>query len=284
MAKRLSTLQIALLVSVGVHAALLTVRFVNPEGFNRVFQDTPLEVILVNSRSGEAPTKAQAIAQANLAGGGEAAQGRATSPLPPSATIETGDASEDARKQIEQLQETQQQLLAQIRRELAVLPQPDPKRDAGTPDARAQEERRRQLVRMLAEIEKRVNEENARPKKRYISPATKEEVYAVYYDQLRRKIEERGTRNFPEQNGRKLYGELTMNVTIDAEGRVVETEIVRPSNSALLDRRALAIVHAAAPFGRFTGAMRRKADQLVITSRFRFTREDGLETSLSATP
>ena len=284
MPKRLSALQVALFVSVGVHAVLLTVRFVNPEGFNRVFQDTPLEVILVNSRSGEAPVKAQAIAQANLAGGGDAPQGRATSPLPPSALIETGNASEESRKQIEQLQETQQQLLAQLRRELAVLAQPDPKREAGAPDARAQEERRRQLIRMLAEIEKRVNEENARPKKRYISPATREEVYAQYYDQLRRKIEDRGTRNFPEQDGRKLYGELTMNVTIDAEGHVVETEIVRASQSATLDRRAIAIVQAAAPFGPFTGPMRRKADQLVITSRFRFTREDGLETSLSATP
>jgi protein TonB len=38
----LSTMQWALLVSVGVHAALLTVRVVNPEGFNRMFQDTPL--------------------------------------------------------------------------------------------------------------------------------------------------------------------------------------------------------------------------------------------------
>jgi protein TonB len=284
MAGRLSSVQLALLASVAVHAALLTVRFVDPQDFNRVFQDTPLEVILVNSRSGEAPAKAQAVAQVNLAGGGDAAHGRATSPLPPSAQIESGNASDEARKQIEQLQETQQQLLAQLRRELAVLAQPDPARDAGTPDARAQEERRRQLIRMLAEIEKRVNEENARPKKRYISPATREEVYALYYDQLRRKIEDRGTRNFPEHNGHKLYGELTMNVTIDAAGNVVETEIVRGSASALLDRRALAIVQAAAPFGPFTGAMRRKADQLVITSRFRFTRDDGLETSLSATP
>jgi protein TonB len=59
---------------------------------------------------------------------------------------------------------------------------------------------------------------------------------------------------------------------------VVETEIVRGSTSVVLDRRAVAIVEAAAPFGPFTGAMRRKADQLVITSRFRFTRDDGLET------
>ena len=121
MRRKLSTLQLALLVSVGVHGALLAVRIVDPEGFNRVFQDTPLEVILVNSRSGEPPEKARAIAQASLAGGGEAKAGRATSPLPPSALIEMGDANEEARKRIEQLQETQQQLLAQIRRELALL-------------------------------------------------------------------------------------------------------------------------------------------------------------------
>lgn len=284
MARRLSTLQVALIVSVGVHAALLGVRIVDPEAFNRIFQDTPLEVILVNSRAGQAPEKAQAIAQAALAGGGEAEAGRATSPLPPSAIVETGDADQESHKRIEQLQETQQQLLAQIRRELALLPAPDPQRDQGTPEERAQEERRRQLVQLLAEIEKRINEENARPKKRYISPATREEVYALYYDSLRRKIEERGTRNFPENQGRKLYGELTMNVTVDADGRVVDTEIVRASSSPLLDRRAVAIVRAAAPFGPFTAAMRRRADQLVITSRFRFTRDDGLETTLTASP
>jgi len=280
--RRISTLQLSLIFSFGVHGALLGVRFVDPEGFNRIFQDTPLEVVLVNSRSGEAPLKAQAIAQANLAGGGEAERGRATSPLPPSALVEIGDSNEQARKQIEQLQETQQQLLAQLRREIALLPPPDPRRDQGTPEERQTEEKRRQLVELLAEIEKRINEENARPKRRYISPATREEVYAMYYDQLRRKIEDRGTRNFPEYQGKKLYGELTMNVTVDAEGRVIDTEVVRPSNSKVLDRRAIAIVKAAAPFGPFTTAMRQKADQLVITSRFRFTREDGLETSLTA--
>lgn len=280
--RQFSTLQIALAFSVAVHAALLGVRFVDPEGFNRIFQDTPLEVILVNSRSGEAPSVAAAIAQANLQGGGEADRGRATSPLPPSATMELGDATEDSRRQVEQLQETQQQLLAQMRRELALMPPPDPQRDQGSPQERALEEKRRRLIELLAEIEKRINEENARPKKRYISPATREEVYALYYDQLRRKIEERGTRNFPEYQGKKLYGELVMNVTVDAEGRVIDTEVVRPSNSKILDRRAEAIVKAAAPFGPFTATMRRKADQLVITSRFKFTREEGLSTTLSA--
>jgi protein TonB len=278
MLRKLSTLQIALIISVGLHGALLAVRIVDPEGFNRIFQDTPLEVVLVNSRSGQAPDKAQVIAQAALAGGGDAERGRATSPLPPSALVEIGDSDETARKQIEQLQETQQQLLAQVRRELALLPAPDPQRDEGNPQERAQEDKRRQLVQLLAEIEKRINEENARPKKRYISPAAREEVYALYYDGYRRKVEDRGTRNFPESNGKKLYGELIMNVTIDAAGRVLDTEIVQPSSSKVLDRRAIAIVKAAAPFGPFSAAMRRSADQLVVTSRFKFTRDEALET------
>jgi periplasmic protein TonB len=272
----------ALLVSALVHAAVLTLRVVDPERFNRVFQDTPLEVILVNARSNEAPTKAQAIAQSNLAGGGNLDKGRAQSPLPAEATAELGDAPEESHRRIEQLQSQQQQLLAQIRRELALLSTPDPQRDSGRPQDHDQEERKRQLLRLLAEIEKRINDENARPKKRYISPATQEAVYALYYDALKQRIEERGTRDFPESRGRKLYGELTMNVTVDAGGRVVEADIVRPSKSRTLDQRALAIVYAAGPFGAFTPEMRSQADQIVITSRFRFTRDDGLETTLSS--
>ncbi len=284
MALRLSNLQIALLLSVGLHGGLLTLRIADPEGFDRIFRDTPLEVVLVNSRGNEAPVKAQALAQANLAGGGEADFGRATSPLPPSRQPESGDSAELQRAQIAQLQEQQQQLLAQLRRALALLPPPDPQRDQSKPEAIEQAEKRRRLIQLLAEIEKRVNDENARPKKRYISPATREVVYAQYYDQLRRRIEARGTRDFPEHRGKKLYGELTLNIHVDLRGRVIETDIVASSGNAVLDRRAVAIVRAAGPFGPFSAAMRQGAEVLVITSRFRFTREDGLETTLSAQP
>jgi protein TonB len=281
---RFSTLQIALAFSLGVHASLLSLRVAAPEAFNRIFQDTPLEVVLVNTRSSEAPVKAQALAQANLAGGGNVEAGRATSPLPPARHSEMGDAAEAQHSQIAQLQEQQQQLLTQVRRELALLPPPDPRREKRDPTARAQAEKRRQLVDLLAEIEKRVNEESARPRKRYVSPATREVVYAQYYDQLRRRIEERGTRDFPESRGRKLYGELTMNIHIDHKGRVIETEIVASSGNATLDRRAVAIVQAASPFGNFSREMLRGAEVLVITSRFKFTRDDGLETILQGQP
>jgi periplasmic protein TonB len=279
----LSTLQVALGISVAFHAALLTVRFVDPEGFNRVFQDTPLEVILVNARTNERPDKAQAIAQTNMAGGGEAEKGRAQSPLPPSAFTELGDAAEDAQRRIEAMQEQQMMLLTQLRKALAAMPPPDPKQLAEQdPQAQAREEKRKQLIKLLAEIEKRIEEENARPKKRYISPSTREEVYAVYYDALRRKIENKGTENFPTAAGKKLYGELTMIVTVNNDGRVLDTEVVETSGNMTLDRRAQGIARAAGPFGRFTDAMRRRADQIVVVSRFKFTRDETLETKLTA--
>jgi periplasmic protein TonB len=276
--RSLSTLQIALGVSVAVHAVLLTVRFVNPEGFNRVFHDTPLEVILVNTKANEKVDKAQAIAQTTLAGGGEAAQGRATSPLPPSALTELGDSSEDAQRKIETMQEQQMLLLGQVKKALAALPPPDPKQPTSNAEAAAREEKRRQLIKLLAEIERRINEENARPKKRYISPSTREEVYAIYYDGLRRKIEDKGTQNFPEVAGKKLYGELTMVVTVNFDGKMLDAEVAETSGSLVLDRRAQAIVRNAGPFGRFSDEMRRKADQIVVVSRFTFTRNETLET------
>ncbi len=281
--RSLSTLQRALLASAAVHAALLTVRFVDPESFNRVFEDTPLEVVLVNSRSNEKPDKAKAIAQASLAGGGDAEKGRATSPLPPSALADYGDASEEetARK-LQTLQEQQNLLLAQVKNQLATMPVPDPNQVASKAEQMEREEKRRQLVKILAEIERRINQQNAKPKKRYISPSVREEAYAVYYDALRRAIEDKGTENFPASQGKKLYGELTMIVTVNYNGRVVDTEVVESSGSRALDRHAAAIARSAGPFGHFSPAMRRQAEQIVVVSRFKFTRDETLEAAVAA--
>lgn len=280
--KSLTTLQIALAVSVAAHGALLAVRFVDPQRFDRVFQDTPLEVILVNARGNERPDKAQAIAQASLAGGGEAAAGRATSPMPPSALAEIGDVAEESQRQVDALQQQQTMMLTQAREALARMAPPDPRQPTEATDAQAREEKRRQLVKVLAEIERRINEENARPRKRYVSPATREEVYAVYYDALRRRIEDRGTQNFPELAGQKLYGELTMLLTVNFDGRVLAAEIVEGSGNPTLDRRAMGIAKAAGPFGRFSDAMRQRAEQIVVVSRFKFTRDETLETKLTS--
>ena len=279
-----STLQWALGASLAVHGVLLSVRFVDPDAFNRVFQDTPLEVILVNAHTRERPTKAQAIAQASMVGGGDAPAGRSTSPLPPAPLSQSGDANEaQAQAQLQTLKEQQNLLLAEVRSRLAAMPAPDPNRpDSPAPEQVQREQTRRQLSKLLAEIERRIQTENERPRKRYIGPSTREAVYAVYYDRLRRRIEDKGTENFPETAGKKMYGELTLAVTINFDGRIHQVEMVEGSGNRALDRRAMAIVRSAGPFGRFNPAMRRQSELIEVVSRFKFTRDETLENRLTA--
>ncbi|MDR0458315.1 MAG: TonB family protein [Burkholderiaceae bacterium] len=282
--KSLTTLQWALALSVLLHGAVLAVRFVNPEGFRRAFQDTALDVVLVNARSEDKPDKAQAIAQVNLAGGGNAADKRmASTPLPPARQDSTGNALINRNQsQIDAMLQEQRQLLTLVKARLAAMPRPDPRRAAKDPDARAQQETREQLSKLLAAIERRVQEENSRPRKRWLSPATLGATYARYYDNMRSKIEERGTRDFPQVAGRKLYGTLLMSLLINHDGRVLDVQIVQRSDDRMLDRLAEAIAQSAGPFGPFTPAMRRDTDQFDIIARFRFTREQTLETTLQA--
>jgi len=276
--RTLTTLQLALGASLVVHAALLTVRFVDPERFKRVFEDSPLEVILVNARTNDRPDKAQALAQANMQGGGELEKGRATTPLPASALVSVGDTLEEqTQRNTQTLLEQQQIMLAQVRTQLAALRPPDPHNPSTTTEQETREEKRRRLIKLLAEIERRIMEENARPKKRYVSPATREVPYAVYYDTMRRLIEDMGTTHFPTAGGKKLYGELTMLITVNHDGQVLGTEVVDSSGILLLDRRAEMIARSSGPFGSFSDEMRHGADQLVLVSRFKFTRDEMLE-------
>jgi protein TonB len=213
-----------------------------------------------------------------MAGGGEAERGRATSPLPAAFVSLIGDdQANDRERQLSNMQEQQAMILAEVKTALSALPPPDPKRQSASTEQIEREQKRRELIKLLAEIERRINMENARPKKRYVSPATLARVDAVYYDHMRRAIEDKGTQNFPEQGGQKLYGELTMIVTVNHDGRVIDTEVVQTSGNPVLDRRAQAIARGAGPFGQFSPEMRRQQDQMAIPSRFKFTREDTLE-------
>jgi periplasmic protein TonB len=277
--KSLGTLQWTLALSVAAHAALLAVRFVDPQRFERLFTETQLEVVLVNAKSDDKPVKAQALAQRNLEGGGDVERGLASSPLPPTAVTSVGESIEEEQRKLEALQVQQTRMVAQIRHQLAELSSVALKAQATETEAAAREEKRRQLLQLLAVIEKRIQEQNARPKKRYISPSTREVPYALYYDKLRRKIEEKGTENFPILAGNKLYGELVMSLTIDRHGRVVNALVEKSSGNTALDRQALAIAKSAGPFGSFTQGMARNED-IVVISQFRFTRDETLETHL----
>jgi protein TonB len=274
----------ALGLSVAVHAGLVGFRFAAPEAYSRVFQDTPLEVILVNARSQERPQETHALAQVRLAGGGEGSQVRlSSSPLPPAMNADPGMDLSATPKQIEVLKMQQMRLLSQLKDEFAVLTRENAGDKADSPDREAKVQRHQQLARQLAQIEQRVDQTQGAARKRYISPATQEVVYAIYYDKMRRTIEYRGTLNFPEAAGERLYGQLTMVITVDSQGQLLSTEVARSSGQPLLDERAVAIVRNAAPFGNFTTQMRAQADQIVVVTRFNFSRDDTLGTKMMAT-
>ena len=275
---RWSTLQVALTLSLALHIAVLTLRVAAPERFERMFDNTTLDVILVNTsaKSETPPKKAQALAQTQLAGGGERRTGRAASPLAMSDRTVSGDGVSNVQRQVANLAKEQSLLLAQVKAVVSQLPPLQP--NASQLERQQSEQKRRQMLKLLAEIEQRIDQENARPTKHYISPATREAVYALYYDALKRKVEDHGTRYFPERNGQKLYGELTMVITINPQGRVLTTEIVQSSGQTDLDRRAQAIVTSAGPFGEFNDEMRQKIGQLGVISRFVFGKNNTLQT------
>jgi len=277
------TLWWALGFSVLIHAVLIAWRFADPVSFNRVFEDTSLEVVLVNARSDSLPERAQAMAQVRLSGGGQSpGLQRATTPLPPSAVNESGTDIGAMQRQIEALKLQQMRLLTQLQQELSALTQENAGDNAQAPERQARQERRQQLTRQLAQIEPLVEKTQGGPRKRYLSPATREAVYALYYDKLRRTIETRGTLNFPQVGGQKLYGQLSMVITVDGRGQLVQTEVVKSSGQPLLDQRAVAIVRSAAPFDAFSANMRRQADQIVVVTRFQFSKDGNLETRMLA--
>lgn len=277
------TLAWALGFSLLVHALLITWRLADPESFQRVFEDTPLDVVLVNARTDAPPEHAQAIAQVHLSGGGVAqGQQRASTPLPPSMVQESGTDIGAMQRQIEALKLQQLRLLTQLRQELSALTEDPAGETTDAPERQARQERQQQLTRQLAEIEPKLSKNQSGPRKRFIGPATRQAVYALYYDKLRRTIETRGTLNFPQVGGQKLYGQLTMVITVDTGGRLVQTEVAQASGQPLLDQRAVAIVRSAAPFDAFSANMRRQADQIVVVTRFQFSKEGVLDMQVLA--
>ncbi|MEO7494004.1 MAG: TonB C-terminal domain-containing protein [Massilia sp.] len=278
---------IAIAVSVLLHAALLAVRFVAPDAFKFEPVDPGLEVILVNAKHDRAPLKAAAIAQANLDGGGNADAGRAKSPLPDLKRNENGDSMKAAERRIAELVEAQQNLLTRARdsqfhaSRVTDKDKPDPSR-TGQDDL----ETAKAIARQAAEIAQVIEDQNKRPRKTYITPSTQQAGYAMYYMAMQKKIEELGTLDFPQKNGRKLYGELILYIPVFQDGSIYTKEggirVEKSSGNADLDKAAIAIVRRSAPFGNFPRNMLSsdKDDLWVVFTRFTFNTKDKMQMQL----
>ena len=286
-AKEDQRLWIAVGFSFLLHAALLAVKFAPPTNQTSKPLSSGLEIILVNARHDKAPVNADALAQANLSGGGNTELGRARSPLPNLQQSVDGNHIETQRRKIAELEQQQERMLSQLSTlskerikvaEKSIKKSVDVSTKPETMDTVA-------LARREAEIAKQVSDYNKRPIKSQLTPSTREVSYALYYATLQKQIERTGTRYFPQQEGKKIYGDLIVYIPVYQDGSIYEKEggprIEKTSGNRMLDHAALAIVRRAAPFGSFPkGALGDgKTHVWEIITRFRFTRDEILETS-----
>jgi periplasmic protein TonB len=105
----------------------------------------------------------------------------------------------------------------------------------------------------------------------WIAADTRESDVAVYLDSWRRKIERVGTMNFPDVARReKLSGTPVIEVTIGADGKLVQSLIRRSSGHAEIDEAALRILKLAAPFDPFPSELSAKHDEVRIAYEWQF--------------
>lgn len=273
----------ALVASTVAHAAVLAVRFAPPELFRMRPVENRLDVILVNARHEQKPVKAEALAQASLDGGGEAASGRAKSFLPKSRQAQDGDELRAASARVQQLEEEQQKLMTSLRGGKAQIaasdarpePQPDPAPQAPQLTGADLYASTTAILRREAEIHRRIEDENARPKRGYITPSTREVEYAMYFKQWADKVERYGNHNYPEAAKGRRY-RLVMTVSLFADGRIEKIEVDRSSGNREVDDAARRIVRTAGPYGRFSQAMQARYGVLDLTMTWTFAREDAL--------
>lgn len=301
----------ALWFSLLVHVILLTLHF-QPE--LKVFKDQipSLNVMLVNSKTRQAPTKADALAQANLDRGGNTDEKRQMkSPLPsvhsqPASNPQAAEASlqpvmpasqQDAellrhQQRVAQLEQEAQALMTQLKASQAVttLQTPVMKTQASSKKTAPQAARQpvqtpqdklamQEMVKLEALIAKQQEAYETRPKRQFIGARTREYRFATYVEQWRQQIERVGNLNYPQTaRTQKLYGQLQLTVSIRADGNIESIRVQQSSGHKLLDDAARRIVQLAAPFPVFPDDIRQDTDVLSITRTWTFSREDQLFT------
>lgn len=277
-------LQLALFLSFTLHSIfLLGVNFKFPDSDKRIHDGLPLEVVLVNSKTVSQPLQPDALAQANLDGGGNTdLRRRAKSPLP---VLKKDEQSPDqliqAQRRVAKLEAQAHKLMTQakstkkLEQQESVPEAEKPKME--TPNAMDLIQSSLEAARLEAQIAKEREEYQQRPRRMFIGARAKEYAFTRYVDDWRIKVERVGNLNYPDEARRqKIYGSLVLTVSIRADGTVENVEINRSSGQKVLDAAAIRIVQLATPFAQFSEEMRKKVDILSITRTWTFTRSDQL--------
>ena len=105
---------LALALSIAIHALALSIQFKFPDS-RRLASPNTLDVVFVNSKTLSRPLRADALAQANLDGGGNTdLDRRAKTPLPFLKNADPGRDTKQANRRVQELEARQRQLLSQV--------------------------------------------------------------------------------------------------------------------------------------------------------------------------
>lgn len=269
---------LALMASVAVHGITLSTQFiqVNPRNFEDMTQ--PMDVVLVNAKTRDAPLKADVLAQVDLAGGGNVDDDRQAKTALPARERESQANPASLQTKVQQLEQQARQLMTQLNSKTAVesVPEPTARRQTDSSDLMQQAS---EMAKLQARISQQQDEYQRRPRREFIGASAKSYVFASYVEAWISKVERIGNNNYPEAARRQgIYGSLRLTVSVFADGRVEKIEIDQSSGSKLLDQAAVRIVEMASPYAAFSREMREKADILSITRTWTFTRSDQIVT------
>ncbi len=124
---------------------------------------------------------------------------------------------------------------------------------------------------LTAEIGLTSQKQTKKPRRKFINSSTQEYIYAAYLTDWKRKVENIGNLNYPEEAKKsKIYGNIIMTVVLVPDGSVKSIRISKSSGHKLLDDAALRIVELAAPFAEFPQDIRKETDELIITRTWQF--------------
>ena len=277
-----ATMQVAVIASIAFHlVAIVGLGFKLPSILRDEAPHNMLDVVLVNSKSPTKPVKADALAQANLDGGGNTDKKlRAATPLPALDPRDPAPELKAAEARVKQLESEARELMVKMKSQTAVSPL-DQAASAKADSAEARDliERSLEIQRLEAQIQRNLQAYQERPRRVFIGARTQEYRFAHYIDIWRQKVERIGTLNYPQEaRARKIYASLRITVAIKANGEVEDVEINKSSGYRFIDDAAKRIVRMAAPFEPFPADIRRDADILHITRTWNFTRADELTT------